>query len=263
MTDIKRLLYILLLLITISGCAKRIPLLAPIGEEVERESVERIKQEYLSRNSRFGTLKALYSASILHKKRIERLRYVFIYQKPGNLRIEILPQSGAYSLGLFIAAGGQAQFIDQQSGTITPSDSADKLLYDLLRIDLPLDDLILLLSGQIPYLYWQEIDNAEMFSAYKHGENILMLFGGDKRINAVIDAQGFLPQKIQLLDDKGKNVRYQIEYSNYVEMDGYRIPGQIFVKIVREELTINLSASNVTVNADIRKRLFDFFISLN
>jgi outer membrane lipoprotein-sorting protein len=252
---------LILITLILGACGKRVPIFPASGEKLSAAQTSFVTTQIESRQETLRSLKALYYATIEHGKSHERLRYVFLYERPSKLRLELLPTTSTYSLGILIASGENAQFVEPQNGKITNSASVSNLIYDTLRIEAGVPEIIQALCGFLPEKYFTENKKSGNFDLYLLPDGQYHIFSKDMRYNSGLSPAGYFAGKAQFLDKNSRKVIMEVEYSQYQETNGIMIPGDIKILLPRDNVTVNMKLNHIEINSDINPKMFEFFSS--
>ena len=235
--------------IFLNACVKKIPVNQPGQNKLYQGRLENMLANFEARSNNINTLKTLYYVNTEYGKKKDRFRQVYLYNKPDKLRLEILPTTSTYAMGLLIANGKQAKFMEQDK--TTESDSVEDLLYDIVRFRGSINDLISLLAGLIPEKYL----NSEL-SAYEASNSSVQVFSNDKRYNALVDADKSEIQSIQLVNESLTRVIMTVSYSDYSDYQGTPMPGFLRIFLPKEDIHISLKLNHFEINSSISPEKF-------
>ena len=82
------------------------------GEVLSSLQKEELRKKLKTRSEDLQTLKALARVKAKRGEESQRFRYLFAYESPQSLRIDILPDPGAYTLGVMLTNGQGHVYLD-------------------------------------------------------------------------------------------------------------------------------------------------------
>lgn len=233
-----------------ASCAKRTPLMQPEGHRLSADEAQQTAAVLSQRGERLVSVKALYRTEIEYGGKRQSLRHAFLYQEPDMLRVEVLPRTGTYNLGLFLAHGGRAQFVDQQSQEIRESHSAKDLMAEHFGLELSTSGLITILLGMVEYPAY-----GTFYEAPQEGR----FFTSPSGYNAALTPGDLLVSQAQLINVENDRVVLNAEYSDYRQVKDLWLPHKVKIHSIKNDFIVNLEAQFIRVNEEIDRKVFKFF----
>ena len=217
--------------------------------EMPRKEVAALQSWYLQQVVPLRSFKNLYSVRQDNPK--TSYRYAVVFDAPNAFRLEMFPDTGFYSLGLFILNGKRVLFLDESAKKGVVSDDARLVFKDLFGIPVSPADLPYILAGQIPGRFFED----ESLKFYR-------LNGGDIGIvhPAFAEYWEFSAEtgqlrKVQLRDSISERFLAEITLSETIA-EGAELPESLVIEIPLADTTVTLQLAKSKLNIPIQSELF-------
>lgn len=231
----------------LAGCFR--PSFEPSGASVEpglaRQACERIN----SSRKPVDSLRVLADATISSKEERASFRYVVLSKEPSSFRVDVLPVNGALTLGLLVAHGGKAVWLDAQEKTYAESDDERALVAEYLGLNgVSREIAVALLTGVVPALSCSEV-------------RLYQLPGGDRlfvddKTKTAWRVRGSTHDLVsaQILDDSGDGVMVE---GTFTDQDGGPSKGVTLEIFSPGRARVDLSLARVVYNPPLGDQLFE------
>lgn len=231
----------------------------PIGEGIATDlTTEKVSEIISLRSEQFQTLKALGKVGIQTWKERYRFSEVFILEEPGRFRLETL---GALDQPAVFVTSDETMLslYSKKHNKLYKGLATQENLFRLIGLNLPVDDAILVLSGNVPRLStvtaeWGMPLNAEQFYLERTSltDEIVQRIWYDTTIQAVSKVQEYmLTNGILVLD---------IDFAEYRATEaGYALPAYILIDRPFDNVRVEIEYQSVfAINQPIDQTLFTF-----
>ncbi len=248
---------LLLICLSFTACPRLVePLSDLTGTEIAASDKEALLSSLTKRTQEIRSLRLLTDVQVTHDDERVDLRYVFLFEQPDRLRIEVLPRIGAYTLSLLVARAGETLYLDQNEKRAYRGLSDGSLVFKFLKVALRESDLMALLVGRVPARYLSP--GLEHFSSVREtvdgGSYILSSLQGE--ITFLLDSKTLLLKEVYLLGLSGEVVAH-VRYGDENEQGGAKIPGAFSIELFKYDVLMNFKASNFKLNQNIPEKLFE------
>jgi hypothetical protein len=156
----------LLALVGVTGCAS-LPRFAPDGVVV---GVERAAERCEALHSRLPPLhgfRALLDTSVKARDETYFFRYAIVARDPHDLRIDLLPSEGSYTLGLLTVRDNESVMIDAQQKRYMAGCESDQLFQKFFGLEGISSDVVkALIVGRVPRTACQGTQMYQQQSGY-------------------------------------------------------------------------------------------------
>lgn len=213
--------------------------------EAERKALQ---SQYLMQVDRPRSFKILYA--VRQSNPVASYRYATVYSAPDQFRLEILPSTGFYSLGLYLQNNDRALFIDQGERKVITAVSAAALFEKLFGLPLPPEDLPMILLGQLPARVLSTAD----FHWYTISDKKLGITTDSLDEYWEIDRHTGVLQRVQLRDSVTGRLFVEVtfEYADSRQV----FPSRIGLDAPLADFTMILTPVNQKINETVKQELF-------
>jgi hypothetical protein len=141
----------------VAGCA-RVPRFSPGGMLQDAVESGALCTAFQARVSDSGAFRALLDSSLATSDESYSFRYALVGRGSKDLRIDLLPREGAYTLGLLTVRGDKALMIDSQAKRYASECEPNALFERFFGLQGITPDLVrALLLGRIPALACEDV----------------------------------------------------------------------------------------------------------
>jgi hypothetical protein len=156
-------------------------------------------------DSELQSMRGLVDVSFHYKDEVAHFRYAIIARQPDAFRVDILPDSGAFTLGMLVTSAGITTVLDAQEKSYVRGRDESALIERFLRIPgFSRDVVIGMVAGHLPKL---SCDNVTV-RARPGGEYLL-----EDSSNSVVWHFDTLTRSVRGVTgvtEDGKSVRYEV-----------------------------------------------------
>lgn len=243
-----RILFLFFLLCYGSACSytDRLPELP--DEPVSTAERKALQAQYLMQVSRPRSYKILYA--VRQSNPVASYRYATIFNAPNQFRLEILPSTGFYSLGLYLQNNDQALYIDQGERKVITAVSPAILFEGLFGLPLPPEDLPMILLGQLPGRVLSDVD----FNWYHISEKNLGIATASLAEYWEIDRHLGRLKRVQLRD--AVTGRLFVEVTFEYQESKPEFPSSIGLEAPLADFSMNLIPVSQKMNVPVKQELF-------
>jgi hypothetical protein len=230
-----------LVLMLHSACATQ-SVLKPLDIAVSQSESALLVKQLLQLQSQNTFGRFLYEATLEYEGQSSRLRYAVVFDYPQNLRIELLPLNGFYTLGLFAASASGSLMVEPAEKRVTKALNPQALLAKYFYLPYSPATLIDFLSGR-PALedvraesrITRSINNQEIEIRNLQGTAIYRL---DPNLQL---------QRVQLFAPFSEALTIDAVFSAYQSSNGRPVPSHIKLQLLHigAQLELKLVGSNM------------------
>ncbi|NDC38654.1 MAG: DUF4292 domain-containing protein [Proteobacteria bacterium] len=236
-----KLLTVLILAFVCMGCA-RVPRPTLATERISAEAKELILAGLREQDASVQSFRGLARGVLDDGGQRSIVRYVLLFKRPDNLRIEALPSTGAYTLSVLAANASGVVMLDPVQRRGYQSSDLGHALKSALRIPLPLRDLMPYLLGVFP-----ESALARQLDMRRSNAGI-QIVAGDFEGYWLLDETGTRLKQVELRRVPHGRPVLRIEYSSYIQTQGWRYPQQLRIEVPGESLVATISFRSAELN---------------
>lgn len=228
----------LVLWLCATACA-RLPAFSPEGESLAREDARTICQRLAAQHEQVRSARALVHATIQASGEVASFRYAIVTKQPGNMRVDLLPMEGAYTLGLLVVGRDGATLMDTTNRTFAIESDAEKLTREFIGLPGLTPDVVLaLVTGKLPPM---ECATARVF---RSGDGALMIRDENTRLVWEVDPHSTSIRGAQVLTTNGQEVealaRIHKNDGGFVTVDfSVYSPASASAEMIVRKLTVN------------------------
>lgn len=165
-------------------------------------------------------------------------RYAVVFEQPQRLRVEILPNQGFYSLGLFVAEQQNALFIDPSEKKVAISNNPRKLLRRYFALPFAPEEIALILTGRVP----MDVLSNSKTGWYDSRKDTAVIRSADETQYFEVRLADGLLHTLQIRDSIIGKVRLSMEIDSYKEVEGVLVADGIRFDVPDEDMQIAVQA---------------------
>jgi len=203
----------------------------------------------------FKSGRLLYKVSAHRGKRHEGFRYALALLQPNNLRLDLLPTIGAYTLSILTYDGCRAVLLNPREHTAEVSSDINSLLLKTLGFNISIEDLFYLIAGRPSPDF---LKKSELFwTRPQNGSTADLLFiNRQKYIYWLYDSTKAHFKKAYIANPYSGTASIVIMFSSFEQGISLTFPRKIVLRDQRAALTVELTLKKKTINKPIAKNLF-------
>lgn len=244
----------------LTGCPPTIPIEPPLqpGDRVEAITAEEVSFLINQRLSEFQSLTGLGKVGIETWKERFRFSEAFVLQAPSRFRLETL---GAFDQpALFLTSDDREMSLySKKHNAVYRGIPSQENLFKLSGINLSVDDMIFVLSGNPPILrsinteWGVFLPEQQLFYLERIALN-------ENRVQRIwFDTTRSVITYLREHQLPSGNLFLEIQFDDYrAAANGYAIPRRILINRPLEETLVNIEYENFSVNQPIDQTLFTF-----
>jgi hypothetical protein len=195
---------LLFVLIMVSGCFNLPKYSLPVDALILSDSPARCR-ELQPPDSELQSMRALVDVTFNYKDEAAHFRYAIIARQPDAFRVDILPDGGAFTLGMLVTSAGVTTILDAQEKSYVRGRDESALIERFLRIPgFSRDVVIGMVAGLLPKLSCDKVT----VRARPGGEYLL-----EDASNSVVWHFDTLTRSVRGVTgvtEDGKSVRYEV-----------------------------------------------------
>ncbi len=115
----------LCVVLSLGGCFA--PRFSPVGDPRGVEEASRICTDIMTQRKEGASLRVLADATLRRGSEAVSFRYAIVHKAPDSFRVDILPPTGAFTLGLFVFHNGKAVWLDSHEKTFSEAEGDSDL----------------------------------------------------------------------------------------------------------------------------------------
>ena len=159
-------------------------------------------------------------------------RYAVVSRETGDLRVDLLPQEGAYTLGLLVVRGGEALCIDPNSKRFVQGCDPDQVFEKFFGLKGMTPDIVrALITARMPKI------SCDAVHTYENLVGSVQIVESSPPRAWTLDAVTGSVRQVAVLDERGASV---LAHAEIVQGAGYSIVIKIF-KPVQAHATLNVA----------------------
>lgn len=179
-------------------------------------------------------------------------RYAAVYKAPDSFRLEMFPDAGFYSLGLFVADKGRTVFIDQNEKKALLGSDTREFFQEVFGLPVAGGDLPSILTGQLP----ARLVSDPVYSWYRLPDGNLAVTNESLTEYWELSASSGLLKRVQLRDSVRERLLVEIQYTQYGTIDGILMPIACTLEVPLAGVTLELARLQGVVNKKVASHLF-------
>jgi len=185
------------------------------------------------------------------------LRYAIVFERPDKLRIEALPLNSAYALSIVIANGDKFLALDTSSKRAYSGKPDAENFSKTLNLKLDSKSLIPLVIGRLPLELYTLLGDTRRVQ-FRLAPDTKTLRANLDNFNFYLefDAESLLLKSFQSKDSKRGTLALRIDYDNYQEVSGIKVPATIKLSIPADRVNIDMRLSAPNLNQALGDRFF-------
>lgn len=232
------------------GCAAKRTEKPEIIDAQELARLDKIISQELVRRDSISSFRGLYR--VLQVKDNERalFRYSLLLQRPDTVRLDIFPSTGAYTLGLFLSRGGHALALDPGNLRAMRSENSSRVIRALLGLPLSADELASVALGTFP------ISLARESFEVKRSSKSIVASAQEGKFLWRFSPDGKQIDSVEVRRTAKGTMRANVKYQRYRVEAGANVPEVISIEIPEENLRLDLTLVNGSVNKEISQEKF-------
>ncbi len=116
---------LLSMVVSFAGCFT--PRFSPVGDSRGAEESMQICRDIMTQRKEAASLRVLADATLRRGSEAISFRYAIVHKAPDSFRVDILPPTGAFTLGLFVFHNGRALWLDSHEKTFSEAEGESDL----------------------------------------------------------------------------------------------------------------------------------------
>ena len=265
----------LILVLALSACGSSINL--PLPEIYKNQYSQRDSAEFIDSlkitSQEIETYRTILNVKVSQGSQSSYFRYAIAFKKPDSLRVDILPDQGAFTLAIMLVNNGGVVFIDAMEKTFVKGFVGEGLLKKNLGIPLNEDELMAYLVGRVPDSFPLNSQEVDVF--YDAEDRIQMI---NKQATKFLEFQldeseknksslRFFQHREMNKNSGGdkKDAELQITFNNYqsiISADQKKIfyPESFEIKILDHNAVVTFTQMPKSINSVLPPSLFSLRI---
>lgn len=220
------------------------------GQKLEGAESEAVLGKLRQCSTDIASLRGMARTTLSDGQERTTFRYITVFRKPGNLRLEAIPTAAVYTLSLMTVADGRLTFIDPAS-KVAHLANADAVAFKrYLGVPMLPEDFMALVTACVP---------ARLFDLapeiYRQGDGNLQL--RTKEMVFDLNPQTFQPTSAFMINVFDEHVALKIGWENFREVKGQLLPADLKIDIPDYALLMTMSFSSEDINGDYPSKLFE------
>ncbi len=249
----KKLISLFALLTLCAGC-NRFPRPALAPEKITGEARTALITELGKSDAAVSTFKGLARGVLQDGKERAIIRYVILFKKPGKLRIEALPATGAYTLSVLAANELGVTLIDPVGERAYRTSDPAHAIKTALKIPVAPDELTSYLLGTIPAkLLDSSID-------IRKSDAGLQVVQGEFSAYWLVDPKSRRLKAVELRRSPRGAPALTITYGEYSGAGDQSYPKELTIDVPGESVHGTISFRTTEFNPELRDSNFSIVI---
>ncbi len=204
---------LLALVFLLSGCLA--PRFRPSGEAVSGAEAGYVCRDILARHAQVSSMRALVDATVSRSSESASFRYVILSRGADQFRIDMLPQEGAFTLGILVVRDGRTVLLDAQEKTYSTASQEAELLEAFLGLEgITHRTIVGLVTGVVPSI------DCSLAQTYRGSDGSVSIVDVSSRVVWHVNPQTSRVTGLQILDRSGYRVQISGEREAPVEPSG-------------------------------------------
>ena len=250
-------LLLLFVVLTLSGCwASVYPPPVFGGIEFEGSLRQAYLEELHGRTLLAQSFKALYRVKVTSSQGSFSQRYVVLLKRPEQVKLDVLPVNGAYTIASFSIEDGVSTFVSPPERYALITKDFSNVIDNTLGFPLHPQELIGIFLGSVESVKSKEFISQAKF--YKDSDYSWLVFSDLEYW--MFDGKSKDLAFGHVRDPSNWNVKYEVQYNDYIDQAGARVPKSILIKIPEEGSMIEARLTSAGVNLEIPDEKFEIQI---
>lgn len=230
-----------------AGCFR--PSFQPGGVPLAATAARGACEDLNAKRNPIKSIRVLADATVSSKSERASFRYVVLSKEPASFRVDVLPVNGAFTLGILVAHGGKAVWLDAQEKTYAEDNDERRLMTDYLGLrGVSRETAVAMVTGVLPALPCSHVQ-------------LFQLPGGDRLF---VDNESHVAWRVrgdsmelvslQVLDQSGHAVEVEGTYASTQPGSLGGVTLEIFSPA---RAKVEMSLSRVVKNPELSDQLFE------
>jgi len=231
----------------VSGCFR--PSFEPVGVSLPSNVSQRACVDANAKREPLDSLRALAHATISSDSERASFRYVVLSKEPSSFRVDVLPENGAFTLGLLVARDGKALWLDAQERVYAENSDERRLIAEYLGLrGVSREAAVALMTGSLPQLSCQHVRLYEL----PDGDHLFVDDNARIAWRTKGDSTDLI--SLQVLDEQGSSVEMEGRFS---PAQGGSEPGVALEVFAPARARVEISLARLTRNPKLSEHLFE------
>ena len=236
-------------MLTLASCSQRAKQL-PIGEALNESEKSKILTTLLTARDAVQSYRALYRVVLYEGETRTIMRYALLAEPRGNLRLDILPISGVYTLGLFTVVDGKALALDPGNKRSFRSEDSGRAIRLSTGLGVSAPELLAIALGTLPV----GVNTQSVSLEKSHGALVLKATEGLQEWN--IDPIDLHIKRVELRRREKQPPVATVEYQSFIKDGGINLPQTFVISKPRDNSRVELTLISHTLNVAIPAEKF-------
>lgn len=253
-----RYLTLLFLVIGLTACAVRYPVLPK--QTVTEDELQKIVAAVSKKSAEVFSLKALSKTRLSYKKDRMVLKHAISALRPKMLRVDTLPQMGAFTLGILVATDEGVIFLDPSAKEVLRSRDEALLIEKTLGIPLTANEIFAYVTARVPNDLLKAGSDSASIKGYRDDNGDYILVWENFRYYWKIGANDLLLKEFQSYDRFNGKLSLVITYDGDLKSEDIPLKRNVHIAFPRKGVTVQLLFSTLVANGEIPTSRFEVII---
>lgn len=256
MRAVLRLFCCLLLVGLFSGCVLSVFRAHPTikGRPLSDSELSTFFDSTALQSAQIKTFRGLSRSRFDVSGKKDGVRHVFVFARPGLLRVETFPLNSAFTLNLVSVSAGRVVVLDPSTKTAYSGEARKEILKKAIGLPLEVSDLMDFLVGRLPA---RVIDEKLSEVTLDEATQTYYLKVGDYREVYGLDAGTGLLKFAEIRDQFNDSLIFTAYYDKTDIVQGVNVPVDYRVELPAENTRMRFRLSSIALNGEPSPELFE------
>lgn len=242
-----RALAFLLIVSMVAGCFR--PSFQPGGVPFAATAARGACEDLNAKRIPIKSIRVLADATVSSESERASFRYVVLSKDPDSFRVDVLPVNGAFTLGILVAHGDKALWLDAQEKTYAEDNDERRLMTEYLGLrGVSRETAVAMVTGVLPTLPCSHV-------------RLFQLHGGDRLF---VDDESHVAWRVrgdstelaalQVLDQSGHGVEVE---GTYARTQPGSLGGVTLAIFAPARAKVEMTLTRVVKNPELNDQLFE------
>lgn len=227
-----------------------------VGEELSGAERSKLFQQLTNRSEQLVTFRGLTRTTVEHDNERSTFRHAVAIGTQDRMRVDVLPVSNAYPIGIFVSAAGSALWLNNVEKEAVRAKSGGDLLADTFGVPVTESELRAYVTGVVPVSMFDSSSDVRVYG----GPDQYQIIVGPYRYYFLIDRKTLDLLTVQRRNSSGRRIDLQVSCERYKEREGVRLPGKLIFSVPRYDVSATLVFTGQKINQAIQDSLFSISV---
>lgn len=245
-----RINILIVLLLFFTACSvRRYPVLPQ--QKLGSEELSKAYQIIEKRNREISSLKLLSKTRLIYGEDLLVLKHAILAKRANFLRVDTLPQTGAFTLGILVANPEGVTYLDVPQKEAFFSADQVSLVRKALGVPLDAAEVFSFLLARIPIQALQQGLRDNLIEGYRAEDGDVILAWKNQRYYWKLNLETGLLNEMQQFDAYSGKLVLTMYYANFFKQGNLQVPRNISFVLEKDDVNAQLLFTSLTLNSDV------------